>query len=620
MAGWTDLHLKAGRLSLNLSNGMLRYLRLDGLEVVRGLYFALRDKNWNTIPEEVISVDADIAQNCFSIHYRTRYTDPAEGIDFTVSGRIDGSENSVIKWEFDGLAQRAFKRNRIGFCLLHPASAAGAPCQIVHGDGTSEDSIFPTLISPHQPFMDLKSIAYAGVVSEFEGDVFEMEDQRNWTDASFKTYCTPLGLPFPVKLASGDRVVQSVTFRLSDDGRTNLAAAAPNRTGRCRIADRPTGSHKLLDPGWIYSGKLSAKELELAKNLPAGHLRLDIRPNTPQQYIADAAADAAKAGLSLIPFLHLDLDTPDSVYLNAIQRLSFKQIAFVGLRALKVVPAERIGPLAGVLRDRFKDITIAAGTDAFFTELNRNRLAPQIADAFVFSINPQVHAFDNLSIVETLEGQTAVIKTALAVFGAKPPWVSPVTLRMRWNPNATGDEVMAEGQLPADVDLRQISPFCACWTLASVGLLSGAGAALATFFDLAGWQGLFEKEGGSKLPLKFPSTPLQKFPVYDVFALLKGFEGGTVSLRQTENPLTACAYRIVKDRKKIDILINLSENENQFEFKNNPFNGKDAFLLDWNDGDESGFSKKIRVEGNSIHLPGYAVLARITHNNLNGGE
>lgn len=43
--------------------------------------------------------------------------------------------------------------------------------------------------------MNLKSIAYAGVISEFEGDVFEMEDQRNWTDASYKTYCTPWGCP-----------------------------------------------------------------------------------------------------------------------------------------------------------------------------------------------------------------------------------------------------------------------------------------------------------------------------------------------------------------------------------------------------------------------------------------
>jgi hypothetical protein len=615
MAGWTDLLLKAGRLSLNLSNGMLRYLRLDGLEVVRGLYFAVRDKNWNTIPEEVISVDTDIAENFFSINYQTRYIDAAEGINFTVKGRINGSDNSVIKWEFDGLAQSAFKRNRIGFCILHPASAAGALCQVVHGDGTSKESIFPPLISPHQPFMDLKSIAYAGVISEFEGDVFEMEDQRNWTDASYKTYCTPLGLPFPVELASGDRVTQSVTFRVSDNGRTNFVEATPNRTGRCRITNRTTGSHKLLDLGWMYSGKLSDKELELVKNLPAGHLRLDIRPNTPQKYIADAVSDAEKAGKSLIPFLHLDMDTPDSFYLKAIQSLSCKRIALIGQKELKVVPAERIGPLARVLRDRFKDITIAAGTDAFFTELNRNRLEPQKADAFVFSVNPQVHAFDNLSIVETLEGQAAVIKTALAVFGSKPPWVSPVTLRMRWNPNATGDEVIAEGEIPADVDLRQITPFCACWTLASVGLMSGAGAVLATYFDVAGWKGLFEKEGGSKIPLKFPSTPLQIFPVYDVFVLLKGFEGGTVSIRKTDNPLTACAYRIVRDQKTIDILINLSENENQFEFKNNPFNGGDSILFDWNDGDESGLSKKVRVEGNNILLPGYAVLTRITNNN-----
>jgi hypothetical protein len=45
MGSWTDLSLKAGRLSLNLANGMLRYLCLDDVEVVHGRYFALRDKN-----------------------------------------------------------------------------------------------------------------------------------------------------------------------------------------------------------------------------------------------------------------------------------------------------------------------------------------------------------------------------------------------------------------------------------------------------------------------------------------------------------------------------------------------------------------------------------------------
>jgi hypothetical protein len=624
MVGWTDLNLKAGRLSLNLSNGMLRYLRLDGLEVVRGLYFALRDKNWNTIPEAVIAVDSDIADNHFAINYQTRYTDAAENINFTLNGRITGSENSVIKWEFEGLAQSVFKRNRIGFCLLHPASAAGAPCQIVHRDGTAEESIFPTLISPHQPFMDLKSITYAGVISEFEGDVFEMEDQRNWTDASYKTYCTPLGLPFPVELARGDRVTQTVTFRVTEDGQTNFVAAAGSQPGRCRISSRAAGSHKLINLGWMYAGRLSDQERELVKNLPDGHLRLDIRPGTPQDFIADAVSDAEKTGKSLIPFLHLDVDTPDSFYLDAIQRIPCKQAALVGQKELKIVPAERIGPLARVLRDQFKVITIAAGTDAFFTELNRNRLRPQDADAFVFSVNPQVHAFDNPSIVETLEGQAAVTETALAISGGKPPWVSPVTLRMRWNPNATGEEITAQGELPADVDPRQVTPFCACWTLASIGSMSRAGAALATYFDVAGWKGLFERESGSQNPLKFPSKPLQIFPVYDVFVLLKGFEGGTVSWRETDNPLTGCAYRIVKNQQTMDILINLSQTENILVFKNNPFSGRESILFDWTDGGEPGRScglaKKFRVEGDTISLPGYAVLTCVNTNNLNGGE
>jgi hypothetical protein len=624
MAGWTDLILIAGRLSLNLSNGMLRYLCLDGSEVIRGVYFAVRDKNWNTIPEEVVSVDTDIGENFFSINYRTRYANVRENIEFTVQGRIAGSKDSVIKWEFDGLAQSAFKRNRIGFCVLHPASAAGKPCRIVHGDGASEESVFPTLISPHQPFMNIKSIAYGGVISEFEGDVFEMEDQRNWTDASYKTYCTPLGLPFPVELAQGDSVKQSVTFRVGDQGQAQFVEAAGSQSARCRISGRTKSAHKLLDMWWMYAGKLSDKELKLLKNLPDGHIRLDIRPGTPQDFIANAVTDAEKAGKSLVPFLHLDVDTPDSFYLNAIQGLKFNEVAFLGQKGLKVVPTERIDPLAKVLRGRFKDITIAAGTDAFFAELNRNRLEPHKADAFVFSVNPQVHAFDNLSIVETLEGQAAAVETALDIFGGKPPWISPVTLRMRWNPNATGEEVIAEGELPADVDPRQITPFCACWTLAAIGLMSKAGAARATFFELAGWKGLFEKENGSEIPLKFPSTPSQIFPVYDVFVLLRGFEGGTVTLRETDNPLAACAYRITRGQKTIDILINLSENENQFEFKANPFSGKDAILFDWKDGGESGRktgpTKRIRPEGDAIILPGYTVLTRVNTNNSNGGE
>jgi len=42
-----------------------------------------------------------------------------------------------------------------------------------------------------------------------------MEDQRNWTDASFKTYSTPLRLPYPAPVAAGTVIEQTVRLNLS---------------------------------------------------------------------------------------------------------------------------------------------------------------------------------------------------------------------------------------------------------------------------------------------------------------------------------------------------------------------------------------------------------------------
>ena len=65
--------------------------------------------------------------------------------------------------------------------------------------------------------MDIRAISHdlhAGGTVEvrMDGDAFEMEDQRNWTDASYKTYCTPLAAPFPVTIEQGETVRQSVTI------------------------------------------------------------------------------------------------------------------------------------------------------------------------------------------------------------------------------------------------------------------------------------------------------------------------------------------------------------------------------------------------------------------------
>jgi hypothetical protein len=120
-----------------------------------------------------------------------------------------------------------FQRNRIGICVLHPITeCAGQPCLVEHSDGKQESGAFPKLISPWQPFYDVRKISYsvAGVKGEleFEGDEFEMEDQRNWSDASFKTYCTPQSRPKPVTVQPGDKVRQAVRLRLQQPVRPVL--------------------------------------------------------------------------------------------------------------------------------------------------------------------------------------------------------------------------------------------------------------------------------------------------------------------------------------------------------------------------------------------------------------
>ena len=60
---------------------------------------------------------------------------------------------------------------------------------------------------------------------DFEGDLFEMEDQRNWTDGSFKTYCTPLSLGYPHTANAGQNFAQRVSVSASGPVSASIAAA-----------------------------------------------------------------------------------------------------------------------------------------------------------------------------------------------------------------------------------------------------------------------------------------------------------------------------------------------------------------------------------------------------------
>ena len=219
------ISLCAGPLTMQYEDGDLRYIKVGPHEILRRIYVAVRDRNWGTIPAQISITHKIIQPDSFLIQYRALHQQ--NEIEFAWDGTISGSANGVIRFSMDGTALSTFWRNRIGFCVLHPISCAGAKCVVEYFDGTVIQDIFPVEISPHQPFQNVQAITHVvqpGLQAEvrFRGDTFEMEDQRNWTDASYKTYCTPLSLPFPVEIAVGTQIQQSVELRLI--GKANLSS------------------------------------------------------------------------------------------------------------------------------------------------------------------------------------------------------------------------------------------------------------------------------------------------------------------------------------------------------------------------------------------------------------
>ena len=101
--------------------------------------------------------------------------------------------------------------------------------------------------------------------------------------------------------------------------------------------------------------------------------------------------------------------------------------------------------------------------------------------------------------------------------------IAPITLKP-WHKVPRGADDVSHGQLPGDVDARQMSLFGAAWTLAHLSRLSGsAHVHSATYFETTGWRGLMETAAGSLLPAKFPSQAGSVFPLWHVFAAMAEF-------------------------------------------------------------------------------------------------
>jgi len=563
--------LSAGPLRMVFEGGDLRYIRLGDLEVWRRVYVAVRDRNWNTIPASISNLDVVAGDGWFRVRYDAEHV--SGDIDFYWHASFEGDRDGRITCEMDGVARSTFLRNRIGFCLLHPIrECAGRRVEVEHADGSLEEGVFPRVISPHQPFMDIRGLAHelpsgGWARARFEGDVFEMEDQRNWTDASFKTYSTPLALPFPVEVPAGTRIRQRVTLWL-EDGEVSRQYIV-REAGRVELSlSRASG--QVPELGLCVPSDVRAhspREVDRLRAMGPTHLRAEL-------WIRGRWRDELARALSLAGALGCRLElavfAPEEAgwapaLLDAVGPHA-AQVSRVLLfhEADRLTRAEQLEHLRAELSRRGLRLQVGGGTDAYFAQLNRSRPEPSKLDCVCYSANPQVHAEDNSSLVENLEGQLYPVVSAREVFGERPVYVTPLTLRPRFNPAATAPEPPAsEGELPSQVDPRQMSLFGAAWTLGALTYLALGGASGVTCYETVGWLGVMEGAQGSPLPEAFGSVPGGVFPLYHVLADWCEFVGGEWRALESSDPLSAVGIMFRRGGRATLLVANLLPTANR---------------------------------------------------------
>ena len=519
-----------GPWSASLRGSELDDIAFDGELVLRSIRFVVRDQDWKTLPVIVDAVDHTTS----GLHLRGRVGDDGETVAWSLSVDLGASTLRVaVRAEVTAV----FRRARIGLIVLQSPTLAGTELIVGHPEGSTTTTRLPDHVAPHQPAIRIESLAWTGdriaTTARFSGDVFEMEDQRNWTDASFKTYSTPLSLPFPVALAVGDVVEQSVEVSCA-----RVDAAEP--------ADAPLATPLAVTV---------VPETEVAVHGEDPVLEsVDGRIGAPLDSVVPAIStsvssdpDGGRAGAVVpetITGILVEIDPTNQDWPAILDRavrqagtrpLDLRLVLGTGeeaepvLRRLRdaTVPVVRVGAfhrrthlsevtlltaLGDVLRTLWAEgpphPELVGGTRAHFTELNRNHARlERWTGPVAFSITPFMHDRGGHQLVESLGMQAVVVADAVRIADGRPLHLGPVTLGARYNAVATtrasaGDSRDPElragfgaEHVPGTTDDRQSAEALGAWVVGSVAALAVSGVESLSYFEATGPRGLVAADG-----------------------------------------------------------------------------------------------------------------------------
>ncbi|WP_372520307.1 hypothetical protein [Limimaricola soesokkakensis] len=499
--------ITCGPVSFEIDGAGLRELRVGGHELIRGVAFLVRDRDWGTLAPEISDIEMHRAGDRLEYALTARYR--SAGATLTARLRISAGPDG-LDLRAEGRAEGQFETNRAGFTVLHPiAGQAGAPLRVTHADGRVEQTTFPDLIAPWQPVKEIaalrNSVGPWDCDCTLSGDVFEMEDQRQWGDASFKTYNRPLALPWPYVLAPGVMEPQAVSLRWH----RRVEPVTPRR-------DASRMGARLMQTALVLTPEEALRAAQRSSDLDA------VRP---QRLLCSLDATLDDAAGAFAAFAALQVAAPNYVFdLELIcgfdadpdaelvaHSATMRAVGFAPESVMVCASVDRQStppgsdwpdcpPLAEIhaaARAAFPKVTLGGGMASFFPELNRKRPAEDAWDFVTHGLCPIVHDARDAAVMQTLEAVGDITRSAEAIAGARGYRVGPCSIAMRQNPygSRTIPNPGSERVCMTDDDPRHRTDFGAAYAVGLATRLATSRAEVWTPAALYGPRGLFDAAG-----------------------------------------------------------------------------------------------------------------------------
>ncbi|WP_051390132.1 hypothetical protein [Bradyrhizobium sp. Ec3.3] len=578
--------LTAGPISAVFDNGALRYIRYYGEEILRGISYIARDKDWGTYAPAIEDLKIRQNKDGFAIAYQAICKDQDQAIRY--SAKIDANSNGTLTFSAEGTPLSDFLTNRTGFVVLHPlAGTVGRPVEVIHTNGKKERRKFPKLISPGQPIFEIRSLKHeplsgVAVTVLMEGNKFEMEDHRNWMDASYKTYVCSLLDPWPYTLEKGKSFSQSITLTISGKPpksrpRTSAADTTITLAGtKGRIPQIGLGV-----PMGEAAAALEAVDLIAAAKPQSLVCQIDGRERGQEEAAACYRDLSRQTGAPVTLEIILPAREPADKEVAAIASaanaagLTPASVVVTQMHDLKSFQPNTTRPwgptyeeMATAARASFPDATLGGGMLSYFTELNRKPVPQGVFDFITHTGCPIVHAPDDISVMETLETLPWIFASARAIIGKVSYHIGPTSIPCRDNPYGAAVAPNPDNRriCLSDIDPRQRGLFAAAWSLGYLSAAARAGVDAVALGSATGAQGMIYRKLAHAQPW-FDGGNARLLPIYHVIAGLAGASGARRIDTDSSAPLKLAALAHRNKAGQVLWLANLSSETQHVKIK-----------------------------------------------------